>query len=95
LKYQTRDNPLISETFPSALHNVELFEAIVALCLSFKAAGQGFQADLSKAALQHKGQALAGIRDKLASGTVDEAVVMATIFLMIIDVSPACPISNC
>ncbi|EXJ79317.1 hypothetical protein A1O3_08819 [Capronia epimyces CBS 606.96] len=85
LKYQTRDNPLIRDMFPSALQNVELFEAIVALCLTFKAAGQNTQTRLSAAALHHKVQALAGIRAKLVSGTVDEAVIMATIFLMITD----------
>ncbi|EXJ96113.1 hypothetical protein A1O1_01239 [Capronia coronata CBS 617.96] len=89
LKDQTRDNPLIRETLSSALQNVELFEAIVALCLSFKAAGQDFHIRLSNAALHHKVQTLAAIRRKLASGIVDEAIIMATVFLMIIDVSLA------
>jgi hypothetical protein len=36
--------------------------------------------------LYHKGQALAAIRNKLYSGWVDEGVILATVFLMIIDV---------
>ncbi|KIW84458.1 hypothetical protein Z517_03708 [Fonsecaea pedrosoi CBS 271.37] len=85
LRYQTKDNPLIRDTFPFALQNVELFEATVALCLSFKAAGQNFQTRMCNWSLQHKGQALNGIRNKLNSGCVDEAVILATVFLMIID----------
>ncbi|KIX95922.1 uncharacterized protein Z520_08177 [Fonsecaea multimorphosa CBS 102226] len=85
LKYQTKDNPLIRDTFPFALQNVELFEAAVALCLSFKAAGQNFQARMCNWSLYHKGHALNGIRAKLNSGCVDEAVILATVFLMIID----------
>ncbi|KIX07005.1 uncharacterized protein Z518_04981 [Rhinocladiella mackenziei CBS 650.93] len=85
LKYHTKDNPLIRDVFPTALQNVELFEAAVALCLSFKAAGQNFQTGLSNSSLYHKGQALAGIRNKLNWGVVDEAVILATVFLMIID----------
>ncbi|KIW96669.1 uncharacterized protein Z519_02060 [Cladophialophora bantiana CBS 173.52] len=85
LKYQTKDNPLIRDAFPSALQNVELFEATVALCLSFRAAGQNFQKRMCNWSLYHKGQALSGIRTKLNSGCVDEAVILATVFLMIID----------
>lgn len=87
LKYQTKDNPLIRDVFPAALQNVELFEATVALCLSFKAASQGLQSRVFRKSLHHKGQALVGIRNKLTSGAVDEAVILATVFLMIIDVS--------
>ena len=86
LKYQTKDNPLIRDAFPAALQNVELFEAAVALCLSFKAAGQNFQEQMCNWSLYHKGRALSGIRSKLKSGLVDEAVILATVFLMIIDV---------
>ncbi|ETI29032.1 hypothetical protein G647_01485 [Cladophialophora carrionii CBS 160.54] len=85
LKYQTKDNPLIREAFPVALQNVELFEATVALCLSFKAASQSFEARMCNWSLYHKGQALSGIRNKLNSGWLDEAVILATVFLMIID----------
>ncbi|OAP62404.1 hypothetical protein AYL99_04607 [Fonsecaea erecta] len=85
LRYQATDNPLIRDTFPFALQNVELFEATVALCLSFKAAGQNFQTRMCSWALYHKGQALNGLRTKLNSGWVDEAVILATVFLMIID----------
>ncbi|KIW72343.1 hypothetical protein PV04_00542 [Phialophora macrospora] len=85
LKYQTKDNPLIRDAFPAALQNVELFEATVALCLSFKAAGENFQSRMCNWSLYHKGQALSGIRNKLYSGWVDEAVILATVFLMIID----------
>ena len=86
LKYQTKDNPLIRDAFPAALQNLELFEATRALCLSFKAAGQNFQTRMSSQSLHHKGQALSAIRAKLNSGRVDEAVILATVFLMIIDV---------
>ncbi|EXJ65077.1 hypothetical protein A1O7_01417 [Cladophialophora yegresii CBS 114405] len=85
LKYQTKDNPLIRDAFPAGLQNVELFEAIVALCLSFKAAAQNFEPRVCSRSLYHKGQALSGIRNKLTSGWVDEAVILATVFLMIID----------
>ena len=90
LKFQTKDNPLIRDVFPSALQNVELFEASVALCLSFKAAGSNFTTYLCNACLHHKGEALAGIRNKLMSGRVDEAVIFATVLLMIIDVCVRC-----
>ncbi len=86
LKYQTRDNPLIRDAFPAALQNVELFEATVALCLSFKAAAQNFRTRMCNWSLYHKGQALSGIRNKINCGLVDEAVILATVFLMIIDV---------
>lgn len=86
LKFQTKDNPLIRDVFPAALQNVELFEACVALCLSFRAAGSNFTTYLCNAALHHKCEALAGIRNKLMSGQVDEAVIFATVLLMIIDV---------
>jgi len=86
LKHQTKNNPLIRDVFHSALQNVELFESIIALITSFKAAGQNFQGRLSNVSLYHKGQALAGIRTKLSSGLVDEAVMLSTVFLMIIDV---------
>ncbi|KAJ9605016.1 hypothetical protein H2200_010405 [Cladophialophora chaetospira] len=85
LKYQTKDNPLIRDAFPAALQNVELFEATIALCLSFKAAGQNFQSRVCNWSLYHKGQALSAIRKKLNAGWVDEAVILATVFLMIID----------
>ncbi|KIW30513.1 uncharacterized protein PV07_06254 [Cladophialophora immunda] len=85
LQYQTKDNPLIRDTFPFALQHVELFEASVALCLSFRAAGQNFQTRMCNWSLYHKGQALNGMRTKLNSGCVDEAVILATVFLMIID----------
>lgn len=65
---------------------MELFEALVALCLTFRAAGSNFSSYLCKASLQHKCEALAGIRKKLISGQVDESVIMATVLLMIIDV---------
>jgi hypothetical protein len=89
LKHQIQDNPLIREIFPDALQNVELFEAIVALCLSSMAAGRNFQTHLYNMSLYHKGKAMAGIRSKLMSGHVDEAVIVATVFLMMIDVSSA------
>lgn len=73
--------------FYSALQNLELFESIIALMTSFKAAGHNFQSRLSNVSLYHKGRALAGIRAKLGSGLVDEAVMLSTVFLMIIDVS--------
>ncbi|OCT46770.1 hypothetical protein CLCR_01883 [Cladophialophora carrionii] len=85
LKYQTKDNPLIRDAFPAALQNVELFEAAVALCLSFQAASQNFEARMCNWSLYHKGQALSRIRNKLNSGWLDEAVILATVFLMIID----------
>ncbi|KAK5554311.1 hypothetical protein LTR46_007509 [Exophiala xenobiotica] len=85
LKHQTRNNPLITDVFHSALQNVELFESMIALITSFKAAGQNFQSRLSNVSLYHKGQALAAIRTKLSSGLVDEAVMLSTVFLMIID----------
>ncbi|KAK5461381.1 hypothetical protein LTS15_003444 [Exophiala xenobiotica] len=85
LKNQTRNNPLITDVFHSALQNVELFESMIALITSFKAAGQNFQSRLSNVSLYHKGQALAAIRTKLSSGLVDEAVMLSTVFLMIID----------
>ncbi|KAJ9643145.1 hypothetical protein H2204_002040 [Knufia peltigerae] len=85
LRHQTRDNPLIKEVFYSALQNLELFESIIALMTSFKAAGHNFQSRLSNVSLYHKGRALAGIRAKLGSGLVDEAVMLSTVFLMIID----------
>lgn len=73
--------------FPAALQNVELFEAIVALCLSFKVAGHNSLSPLRNPSFYHKGQALAGIRAKLTAGRVDDAIILATVFLMIIDVS--------
>jgi hypothetical protein len=59
---------------------------MIALITSFKAAGQNFQSRQSNVSLYHKGQALAAIRTKLSSGLVDEAVILSTVFLMIIDV---------
>ncbi|KAK4945293.1 hypothetical protein LTR10_015452 [Elasticomyces elasticus] len=85
LKYQTKDNPLIKDIFNSALQHRELFEALVSLCLTFQAAGQDFKTPLREAGLYHKGQALMGIRTKLTSGSVDEAIILSTVFLMITD----------
>ncbi|KIW20828.1 hypothetical protein PV08_01406 [Exophiala spinifera] len=85
LRHQTKDNPLIREVFYSALQNIELFESIIALMTSFQAAGQNFENRLCNVSLYHKGRALAGIRSKLGSGLVDEAVMLSTVFLMIID----------
>lgn len=65
---------------------MELFEALVSLCLTFQAAGQNFKTSLREASLYHKGQALVGIRTKLTSGAIDEAIILSTVFLMIIDV---------
>jgi hypothetical protein len=73
--------------FPAALQNTDLLEAATAMCLSFRAAGCGFKGRLPHSALYHKGLALSAIRDKLANGIIDEAVMAATVFLMITDVS--------
>ncbi|KAI1613677.1 hypothetical protein EDD36DRAFT_204279 [Exophiala viscosa] len=85
LRYQTKDNPLIKDIFNSALQHRELFEALISLCLTFKAASQDFKTPMREASLYHKGQALVGIRTKLTSGSIDEAVILSTVFLMITD----------
>ena len=86
LRDQLKDNPLLAHVLPAALRNAELLEAMIAMCLSFIASGNGFEENISAPALHHRGLALAAIRAKIKNGVVDSSVVLATTFLMIVDV---------
>jgi Fungal specific transcription factor domain len=82
-------NPYISALFPLALQNEELFSALVALSYTLRSSSSPQKVSNTEV-MQHRSNAIVKLRQKLMAknGAVDDAMMMAALFLMLLDVRP-------